>query len=477
MRVFALAVAFALVGCAAASPTLPTFQLARCEAPISDGNDVPSPAVSEGGPPEDALADRQLFAFCGQLNVAGLTGARTIQVALVSDRDSDPLNGRRALFYHPGGPGISPVERLLRSAPDVDYGMFAAVTWDGATSSSAPGACGPLAAAYATDRDPFDPSGAAGVGDECRSMFGAETDPGAAVAADELDAIRAALGAETIDLLMHSYGTAIAEAYLMRHPDRVRRAVLDGPMALDAPWIKRVAAIDKSMRQVVGKMLERCSASCPPALVGLAAQGSYDLVREAVLEASPQVGSSKLVLTGLMLDQATLLALRDPLNWEDFFRALDQGLRGDGTGLWTAAENQFFSLDRSVYYSSICSDIQHPDVLGGYEVPVANPLLATLVSDLAPCLAIDQKPLGAPGDSPVDRPDVLVLASPLDVLTPLGLLDGSSRLGAMATCTTDVVGHTSFADERVADVVSRFLAGGDADAAATSCAEFNLPGI
>ncbi|HZH43027.1 MAG TPA: alpha/beta hydrolase [Lysobacter sp.] len=44
----------------------------------------------------------------------------------------------------------------------------------------------------------------------------------------DLDTVRAALGAERINLVGGSYGTRVAQQYAMRHPDRVRTLVLDG---------------------------------------------------------------------------------------------------------------------------------------------------------------------------------------------------------------------------------------------------------
>ena len=44
----------------------------------------------------------------------------------------------------------------------------------------------------------------------------------------DLDAVRAAIGAETIDLVGISYGTRVAQQYAKRHPDRTRAVVLDG---------------------------------------------------------------------------------------------------------------------------------------------------------------------------------------------------------------------------------------------------------
>ena len=47
------------------------------------------------------------------------------------------------------------------------------------------------------------------------------------IAMDDLDAVREALGYETINLWGASYGTRAALVYMRRHPDRVRSAVLD----------------------------------------------------------------------------------------------------------------------------------------------------------------------------------------------------------------------------------------------------------
>ncbi|HEY0782325.1 MAG TPA: alpha/beta hydrolase, partial [Thermoanaerobaculia bacterium] len=71
----------------------------------------------------------------------------------------------------------------------------------------------------------------AGAVEACRKALSADADLvqyTTANAADDLDAVRAALGYAKIDLYARSYGTIDAQAYLRRHADRVRAAVLEG---------------------------------------------------------------------------------------------------------------------------------------------------------------------------------------------------------------------------------------------------------
>lgn len=54
-----------------------------------------------------------------------------------------------------------------------------------------------------------------------------------AIAADDLDRVREALGYQRIDLYGFSYGTRVALVYLRRHPERVRSAILAGAVPTD----------------------------------------------------------------------------------------------------------------------------------------------------------------------------------------------------------------------------------------------------
>ena len=158
----------------------------------------PNPVPDEAPPeaPASTLAADGLFHLCGQLTIERTLGwLRTIQVAVVSNRATDPLQQRNVLVFHPGGPGISAVNELLSSPPDVDYAEYAVLTWDGATSGDGTGACGQDTIRFLTQRTPADFAelGLA-AGNECKDGFGSALDVGAWAAADELETIRAALG-------------------------------------------------------------------------------------------------------------------------------------------------------------------------------------------------------------------------------------------------------------------------------------------
>ncbi|PJJ97427.1 alpha/beta hydrolase [Lysobacteraceae bacterium NML91-0213] len=65
----------------------------------------------------------------------------------------------------------------------------------------------------------------------CAQGLAGRADPRFYTTADavaDLDAVREALGADSINLVGGSYGTRVAQQYAMRHPDRVRTMVLDG---------------------------------------------------------------------------------------------------------------------------------------------------------------------------------------------------------------------------------------------------------
>ena len=134
------------------------------------------------------------------------------------------LNRRELLLVDPRGVGRSdPV--ACRSLSEMAYGLTPA-----GELTTAIGACGrelgPRAGSY-----------------------------GNAAVADDLEAVRAALGIERFDLWGSSYGTYLMTVYAARHPERVRSIVLDSayPIAYDSWGRDKLAGSRKAIRRVCAR--------------------------------------------------------------------------------------------------------------------------------------------------------------------------------------------------------------------------------
>src|SRR3989442_1622365 len=210
VAVLLVLLAFAASGCTrgtvpAADAGGHSVEMQRCNRsalPRDDGSGgTPSdPSNAATLPPPDAVAGR--YQYCAQVTIRSNGVDRTVQVGAVSDRPTLPLAGRRGLVYHPRGPGISAGDTFFDDPPSVDLKTFVGVAWDGARAPNAAGSCGPADLAFGTDRNLDALSGAArAAARECKAAFGADPRAGAQVAAEELEAVRAALRIERFDLL------------------------------------------------------------------------------------------------------------------------------------------------------------------------------------------------------------------------------------------------------------------------------------
>ena len=68
---------------------------------------------------------------------------------------------------------------------------------------------------------------------------------GTGAAADDLAAVLDKLGVQVVNVYGDSYGTYFAQAFAVRHPDRVRAVVLDAAFAVDGfdPWARGIGAL------------------------------------------------------------------------------------------------------------------------------------------------------------------------------------------------------------------------------------------
>ena len=144
--------------------------------------------------------------------------------------------------------------------------------------------------------------------------------------AEDLEALRLALGAEKLTLWGISYGTHLGPAYIRAHPDRVHRAILAGVEGPDHTW-KLPARIDAVLRRV-GEAIRadrNARAVAPDFLESL-----EDLVKRLEREPvrvevkHPRTGKTTAVVVGAGdVRRALFAALGDR---EDIERLLERGL-------------------------------------------------------------------------------------------------------------------------------------------------------
>jgi len=109
---------------------------------------------------------------------------------------------------------------------------------------------------------------------ECRAQLEKFSNPSlytTAIAVDDLDEVRRALGYERINLWGGSYGTFASLAYLSRYPKRVRAVVLEGAAPLD---FKLPLPFAKGAQQALDRLIEDCAAeeTCRKAFPNLRAE-------------------------------------------------------------------------------------------------------------------------------------------------------------------------------------------------------------
>ncbi|MFC7499858.1 alpha/beta hydrolase [Enterovirga sp. GCM10030262] len=140
------------------------------------------------------------------------------------------------LFDIDGGPGLPATKNaeFYLTAGGAYRARRAVVLVDQrGTGASSPLNCPGLSASEDAYREMLPPAAVA----VCRAALAAGADLtryGTREAVADLDAVRAALGHDRIDIFALSYGTTVALRYLATHPGRVRAAVLMGTAPADA---------------------------------------------------------------------------------------------------------------------------------------------------------------------------------------------------------------------------------------------------
>jgi pimeloyl-ACP methyl ester carboxylesterase len=188
--------------------------------------------------------------------------------------------------------------------------------------------------------------------------------------ADDIETLRAELGAERIALFGTSYGTKLALGYALRYPDRVERLVLDSVVELGGPdplYLDALAAVPRALRTLCRR---RCSWTRDPvadlaALVDRMARRGP--LRGRVVDRRGRVRRSR--LTRLDLFAILLGGDFDPALRGAFPGAVRAALGGDASPLLRLRRRAFEvdaepppprNLSSAVYAATTCEEVALP---------------------------------------------------------------------------------------------------------------------
>lgn len=172
--------------------------------------------------------------------------------------------------------------------------------------------------------------------------------------ARDMDAIRAALGEDTISYLGFSYGSELGATWATLFPDTVRAAVLDG--AVDPT----VGALESGVQQLEGfeesltTFLARCSADTKCAFHNAGdAEGAFDRLM-ASLDASPIPSPGGRAAVSVEVAIAGVgEAMYSSTTWPQLADALAKAQGGDGSGLLALYDKYYVRGKDGTYANSL----------------------------------------------------------------------------------------------------------------------------
>lgn len=350
-------------------------------------------------------------AVCGSLAVPEdprRPAGRAIRLKVVILRALEPRPGAVPLFHLEGGPGVAATQALpFYLGPGRGYrrSRDLVLVDQRGTGGSNPLRCqeiesrSPLEEQY-TDRDV----------DRCRTRLAARADLtryGTAIAAGDLDRVRAALGLRQIDLWALSYGTQLAQVYLRGYPGRVRRAVLVGAATLDLRSPLHHAA---GAQRVLDLLFAQCRADPACAAAHPHLEQSWQLLL-ARMEADGRVAFAE--------------AIRRHLNTTAGQRGLpaliDRAAGGDPAPLLDALASQQDLVAEGLYLSNVCAEGTLRIEPGQIARFTDNTFLGAqrVRNQLRACRRWPVAPVAPAFFAPVRSPvPVLILSGDMDATTP-----------------------------------------------------------
>ncbi len=457
----------------------------------ADASAAPSPsAVPDAGatdPPEEALApfySQELdWQECGDnecstlevpLDYAEPTG-ETIELAVLRVPAKQPEKRVGSLLVNPGGPGVPGTSYAAR-AP-LSFGAPLLRTYDivgfdpRGTGSSAPVDClsdEQLDEYIATDPEPDTAAERERyaelvelIGDGC-----AERTPDVSShvttieAARDMDVLRAALGQGEMAYFGASYGTKLGATYAELFPDRVGRLVLDGAvdLQLDARELnlEQAEGFERALRSYAEDCVE--GGDCPLGDSVEAVLQTFTVLVEEIDREPMRTDSDRDLQAG-----NAFYGIVAPLYNEDYWflltRAMEQALKGDGSGLLelndlyhSRGANGYQDNSSEAIYAINCLDdpthIEPGEVPGQFEdFEEASPTFGRVFAwSLTGCAGLEVEPSVEPLEVDAEGADpILVIGTTRDPATPYEWAESlAEQLDSGLLVTRDGDGHTGY---------------------------------
>ncbi len=307
----------------------------------------------------------------------------------------------------------------------------------------------------------------------------------------DLEALRQAMGHPKINLIGMSYGTRMGLAYMRRHAEVVRTAVLDGMAPPNRPVpVAMDAGMQAQLEQVLAdcKAEPRCDEAFPRLGPRTAAWIAYlDEAPVRVQIRHPRTGvEEQLELDGDVVTGVLRGALYSPLTAALIPLALDRAMAGDYgplIALSTAAGDISDTISRGMFLSIVCSEDARVD----FEAPSASASAGAAKASDTPAIFAGRMAepmakacaLWPKGEPPED------FAAPVKVDTATLVLSGGrdpatpARWGAEAAKqlpnSTHIVvpaaGHGTWSSGCVSRLITDFVSAGEAAGLDRGCVE------
>jgi pimeloyl-ACP methyl ester carboxylesterase len=413
----------------------------------------------------------------------------TIELFLARHHATDPERRIGTLLVNPGGPGTPGSELALRAALGVPAELLARfdiVGWDPrGTGRSTPAidCVDDLDARYRDlDTSPDDEGEWARLRDAADAFAASCIERtgdllahvGTNDSARDMDAIRRALGEETISYLGFSYGSELGATWATMFPDTVRAAVLDGAADPTAAPDERLVQRAAGFEAALGRYL---------AAAGPDAGARYDALM-ARLDVEPLPSEAgRPALTRAIATQAVAQAMYSSGFWPQLTDALAAAEAGDGSGLlrlWDAylLRQPDGTWSDAFEAGQVISCMDHTMRLDAdaaraadERVAAAAPRMAPGLLDAGTCASFPTPDVPRVPITGAEAGPIVVIGTTGDPATPL---DSSRAMastledGRLVVVTADQ--HTGYGTNACVDeVVHRYLIDLEVPAADTAC--------